>query len=209
MKRSALLAAVGFLVVFPAMAFAQADSLDTWIDANFDGMPDTSPEALTVGVPDSFAIYVDLTGFPVANWTNFLYYFSIGPLGAPDISTNWFADTASVRYEVSGGSIFPLDNFSQPFLLGIGGSGFSQAVVNGPLKLAVVTVTPVRTSTVGGACITPIVDPYNPYYVFVQWGNGPDFGTFQNGVVDSSCFTIGAASAATPMSWGKVKGLYR
>jgi hypothetical protein len=209
MKRSALVAAICFLVAFPAMALAQADNLDTWIDADFDGTPDTSVEMLTVGVMDSFAVWVDLTGFPVANWTNFLYFFSIGPYGAADSSTNWFSNIVDVRYEISGGAFFPVDDFSAPFLLGLGGSGFNQPVVNGPLRIAVVTVTPIRASAVGGACVRPIVDPYNPYYVFVQFGNGPDFGTFQNGDVDSTCFTIEGGNAADQTSWGRLKGLYK
>jgi hypothetical protein len=163
----------------------------------------------TVGVMDSFAIYIDPTGFPVPTWTNFLYFFPIGPYGAADSSMNWFSNIVNVRYDVPGGSIFPVDDFSRPFLLGLGGSGFSQSAETGPFRLAVVTVTPIRSTAVGGACIAPLVDPYNPYYVFVQLGNTVNYGTFQDGDVDSSCVTIEGGNAADQTSWGRLKGLYK
>jgi len=200
------------LVALPGLAAAQVSDLDTWIDTDFDGLPDGAPSTMAVGAIDSFAIYVDPTGFPLSTWTNFLYYFQLGPAGT-DTSTNFFDnDTAdvSVRFVISGGSLYPEDNFSSPYAFGLGGNGFNNSTTGGSFLLAVVGVRAIRVANPTAACIAPLVDPYNPTYTFCQFGNTSSFGTFETGTVTSGCFTVtGGPSAAEPISWGKVKGLFR
>lgn len=212
MRRSVLFSML-CLLALPVVGAAQVQDLDTWIDTDFDGLPDGTHSTTQVGAIDSFAVYVDPTGFPVATWTNFLYYFQVGPVGT-DTTTNFFdSDTAdvSVRYVVSGGSFFPEDNFSAPYSFGIGGNGFNVAATGGPQALAVISVRAIRaTSSPGAACIIPIVDLYNPTYQFCQLGNGANYGVFTAGTITNGCFSIlTTPSAVEQTSWGQVKGLFK
>lgn len=213
MTRSVVFFMLCALLALPVLGVAQVQDLDTWIDTDFDGLPDVTHSTTQVNTIDSFAVYVDPTGFPVGTWTNFLYYFQLGPVGT-DTTTNFFdSDTAdvSVRYVVSGGSFFPEDNFSAPYSFGIGGNGFNVSTAGGPTLLAVISVRAIRaTSSPGAACVIPIVDLYNPTYQFCQLGNGANYGVFASGTITSGCFSIlTTPSAAEATSWGKVKGLFR
>lgn len=216
MRRSVVFCTLCLLLALPVASVAQVTDLDTWIDGDFDGLPDAGPStatAMQLGSVDSFAIYVDLAGFPTATWTNFLYYFQLGPAGA-DSSTNlWDNDTADVfvRYGVAGGSFFPEDNFTAAYTFGIGGSGFNLSTAGGASLLAVVSVRPIRpTSSRGAACIIPIVDPASPTYTFCQFTSGANYGLFNTGTVTSGCFSILTNPSATEAtSWGQVKGLFR
>ncbi|MFN0150425.1 MAG: hypothetical protein ACKVU1_06905 [bacterium] len=217
MRRSIIFCTMCLLVALPVLALAQATDLDTWIDTDFDGLPDAGPStapAMVVNTVDSFAIYVDLTGFPVTNWTNFLYYWQLGPVNNVDESTNfWSNDTADVfvRYAVAGGSIFPEDNFTAPYTYGIGGSGFNVPTTGGASLLAVVSVKGViPTSTRGAACIIPRIFEQDGNTNYCTFGAGANYGLFQAGVVTSGCFSILTVPSATEAaSWGKVKGLFR
>jgi hypothetical protein len=215
MRRSILLS-IALLAMLPATALAQVgyDSLDTWIDTDFDGLPANTPQNLSVGVPDSFDIWVDLTGFPAATWTNFLYSFSLGP--GPDSTTNFFArDTGSVvvNYNAEGMpgiTFFAENNFDSDFIIQIGGFGAAQNVVEGPFKLATVTVLPIRNGLPFDACITPRIATDNPSYLessFVSASS--DYGTFYNGSRTAGCYTITGGNATNATSWGRLKALYQ
>lgn len=207
--RRLVLILTALFVMSPALALAQVNDLDTWIDTDFDGLPANTAQDLAVGVRDSFDIYVDLTGFPAATWTNFLYSFSIGP--GPDSTTNWFdKDSIMVNYNFTGISTFPINNFEQPYIIQLGGTGSAQTGgISGPYRLATVTVKPILAAAAGSACITPRIASDNPSYLITQFGNVSDYGTFDNGTRTPGCYTITGASAADATSWGKLKGLYK
>jgi len=193
---------LALICVTPDASRAQVTNLDTWIDGDFDGLPDSGPSAWEINTIDSFAIYVDLTGFPTATWTNFLYFFQLGPVNNVDETTNfWDNDTADVfvRYDFGGGSFFPEDNFQHPYIYGIGGSGFNKAVTAGPERFAVVRLRSIRTtSSPGAACIIPVIDQST--YTFCQFGNGANYGLFEAGSVTPGCFTIQSTPPSPPLA---------
>jgi len=107
---------------------------------------------VTVGV------WIDAQSF---SWTNFLAY------------VEWSGDCisyVSASYVISGGSNFPIDNFSHPRGIGFGGSGYSQGGIDLIGNVTLHINTPVA------CCVTPIIDVYN--YVFSQLGAGSAYMLF-------------------------------
>jgi hypothetical protein len=78
----------------------------------------------------------------------------------------------SASYVISGGSNFPIDNFSHPSAIGFGGSGFNRG---GVVQVGNATF---HVNVPTACCITPIIDQYNPYYVFSQLGAGSAYMLF-------------------------------
>jgi hypothetical protein len=132
-----------------------------WTDGNGDGLPDGGPAI--VAAPSSnvtVGVWIDAQSF---TWTNFLAYIE------------WSGQCisyVSASYVISGGSNFPIDNFSHPFGIGFGGSGFTQGGVDQVGNAVLHINTPVA------CCVTPIIDVYNPYYVFSQLGAGSAYQLF-------------------------------
>ena len=131
-----------------------------WTDGNGDGLPDgtlfTAPPSTNVTV----GVWIDAQSF---NWTNFLAYIE------------WSGDCisyVSAQYVVGGVAQFPIDDFSHPRAIGFGGSGGNGSGVThiGNMTLHI--------NTAVACCVTPIIDIYNPYYVFSQLGAGSAYMLF-------------------------------
>jgi hypothetical protein len=198
MTRHVALLSVMLVLLSAPLAQAQFRDLDTWLDVDGDGLPDTGSQDATIGVPVTFDIWWD--GKNYAQWTNFLYTFSLGP--GPDSSSNYFDnDTAEVdvAYWISGGSIFQENNFESPYLFQIG--GFSFADLSGVQRVASVSLTPIRASAPVAACVVPIVDPY-AYPPTSALGTGFQWGAFDQGEVSGTCYTIDQVPQACCFSDG-------
>ena len=150
-------------VALSVMAFcASADAGQIWTDGNGDGLPDAgsppNPQVPSTNV--TVGIWIDAQSF---SWTNFLAY------------VEWSGDCisyVSASYVISGGSNFQIDDFSHPRGVGFGGSGYTQGGVDhiGNVTLHINSPIP--------CCVTPIIDVYNPYYVFSQLGAGSAYMLF-------------------------------
>lgn len=156
-----------------------------WTDGNGDGLPDASPLTTAPGLTITVGIWVDSQSFA---WTNFLAYVA----WAPECVTY-----LSGQYVVTGLTQFPIDDFSHPSGVGFGGQGASPAI-SGVTHIANATL---EVNAPVGCCITPIVDIYNPFYVFSQLGAGSDYLLFTSNpgscLFDSTstgacCFSDGA-----------------
>ena len=131
-----------------------------WTDGNGDGLPDSGPLPATPSTNVTIGVWIDAQSF---NWTNYLTYV--------EWTANCFS-YISASYVITGGSNFPIDNFSHPRAIGFGGSGFNEGGVdhigNYVLHLNLPT----------SCCVSPIIDIYNPYYVFSQLGAGSSYMLF-------------------------------
>jgi hypothetical protein len=142
------------------MAFCSAASAgQIWTDGNGDGLPDTEPIAATPSTNVTFGVWLDAQAF---TFTNYLAYIEW---------TGQCISYVSATYVITGGSNFPIDNFSHPRGLGFGGSGFNRG---GVVHIGNFTV---HINSVN-CCVAPIIDIYNPYYVFSQLGAGSAYMLF-------------------------------
>jgi hypothetical protein len=147
------------------MAFCGAASAgQIWTDGNGDGLPDTEPLAATPSTNVTVGVWIDAQSF---NWTNYLAY------------VEWASclSYVSAQYVITGGSNFPFDNFScadkgVSSCFGFGGSGFNEGGVD---HIGNITFH-VETSV--SCCVMPIIDIYNPDYVFSQLGAGSSYMLF-------------------------------
>ena len=146
-----------------------------WTDGDFDGLPDNTPRIAALGDTVAADLWIDAGSF---SWTNYLAY------------VEWpgacFGFT-SAEYAITGGSNFPIDDFSHPNGIGFGGSGFNEGGVDRIGRFYLRTLSPL------GCCVTPIIDPKNPYYVFSQLGSGSDYRLFADN--PGSCWSIGLRGA--------------
>lgn len=174
-----------------------------WLDTNGDGLP--GPNQLVL--PNSMVsvdIWFDTGDF---EWTAFQAWLRFGT----ELGNLCFSrDTSEVEivYHVPIGLPFPPDNFSSPYGFGIAGSDVPPT--SGVTRIATVTTRILRSSPDFSCCMSPIVDPDDPYYVFcvVQRYQPSAYGLFCAGTVDSVCYgTISTANEQA--SWGRVKGLFR
>jgi hypothetical protein len=158
MRHAIRIAAATFMVL-ASCALAGAGQI--WTDGNGDGLPDGGT---SIVIPPSsnvtVGVWIDAQSF---SWTNFLAYV--------EWSGNCFS-YVSASYVISGGSNFPIDNFSHPSGIGFGGSGYAQGGVDQIGNLTLHVNTPLS------CCVTPIIDVYNPYYVFSQLGAGSAYMLF-------------------------------
>jgi hypothetical protein len=193
MKRLATVLSAVLLILSVSFAQAQFRDLDTWLDSNGDGLPDAGAQDATIGVPVTFDIWWD--GKSYAQWTNWLYTFSLGP--GPDSSSNYFGHDETevdIVYWISGGTIFPENDFDSPYLFQIG--GFNFADLSGVQRVATVSLTPIRTSLPGAACVVPIVVPSPPSYLYTFLGRTSTYGKFDQGQVNGTCYSIYQAPEA-------------
>jgi hypothetical protein len=172
-----------------------------WTDGDGDGLPDGGPTVpqlpstnVTVGV------WIDAQSF---SWTNFLAYIE------------WSGDCisyVSASYVISGGSNFPIDNFSHPRGIGFGGSGYAQGGVDHIGNVTLHLNAPVS------CCVTPIIDVYNPYYVFSQLGAGSAYMLFSTNPgscndggpqVGACCFPDGSCVVLPASECAAQGGIYR
>jgi hypothetical protein len=139
---------------------APAGAGQIWTDGNGDGLPDGSPPAAPPSTNVTIGVWIDAQSF---SWTNFLAYIEW---------TGQCISYVSASYVISGGSNFPIDNFSHPRGIGFGGSGYAQGGVDHIGNMTLHIDSPVS------CCVTPIIDQYNPYYVFSQLGAGSAYMLF-------------------------------
>jgi hypothetical protein len=149
-------------IALTALAFGDiAQAGQIWTDGNGDGLPD--PGQGLPGSPSTnvtIGVWIDAQSF---TWTNFLAYIE------------WSGQCisyVSASYVISGGSNFPIDNFSHPRGIGFGGSGYAQGGIDHIGNVTLHINTPVS------CCVSPIIDVYNPYYVFSQLGAGSAYMLF-------------------------------
>jgi hypothetical protein len=130
-----------------------------WTDGNGDGLPDSGTLLAAPSTNVTVGVWIDAQSF---NWTNFLAYveWPAGCFTYVSASYAWIDPN------------FPIDDFSHPNGVGFGGSGYNQGGVDliGWVTLHVESLAP--------CCVTPIIDPYNPYYVFSQLGAGSAYMLF-------------------------------
>lgn len=153
-----------FLTVAIAAALlawcCSANAGQIWTDGDGDGFPDGGPINVAPNTNVTVGLWLDSQGF---TWTNYLAY------------VEWNCNCISylsASYVVTGGSNFPLDDFSHPCGLGFGGSGFNRSGVSHVGNMSLRVNTPVN------CCVTPIIDIYNPFYVFSQLGAGSAYFLF-------------------------------
>jgi hypothetical protein len=160
--------------------FNVAQAGQIWTDGNGDGLPDGAQSPI---VPPStnvtLGVWIDAQSF---TWTNFLAYIE------------WSGDCisyVSAQYVIGGVAAFPIDNFSHPRGIGFGGSGGNESGVDHIGNVTLHINTPVV------CCVTPIIDVYNPYYVFSQLGAGSAYMLFssnpgtcynEEGLTGACCF---------------------
>jgi hypothetical protein len=180
---------------------APAGAGQIWTDGNGDGLPDGSPPAAPPSTNVTIGVWIDAQSF---SWTNFLAYIEW---------TGQCISYVSASYVISGGSNFPIDNFSHPRGIGFGGSGYAQGGVDHIGNMTLHIDSPVS------CCVTPIIDQYNPYYVFSQLGAGSAYMLFSTnpgtcygcvGCNDGACcFPDGSCVVVTPAECAAQGGLYR
>jgi hypothetical protein len=131
-----------------------------WTDGNGDGLADDSTILAAPSTNVTVGVWFDAQSFV---FTNFLAY------------VEWSGDCisyVSASYVITGGANFPIDNFSHPRAIGFGGSGFNRGGVAHAGNIVLHINTPVS------CCVTPIIDVYNPFYVFSQLGAGSAYQLF-------------------------------
>jgi hypothetical protein len=149
--------------------FGTAHAGQIWTDQNGDGLPDGGDLVLVAPSTNvTVGVWIDAQSFA---WTNFLAYIEWSGLCISYVSAS---------YVISGGSNFPIDDFSHPRGVGFGGSGYSQGGID---HIGNVTL---HISSPLGCCVTPIIDVYNPYYVFSQLGAGSAYMIFSTN--PGSCY---------------------
>jgi hypothetical protein len=140
-----------------------------WTDVNADGLPDPStPYAVGPGSTLTFGLWFDAQSFVA---TNYLLY------------VEWTPGSASFErgtYLVYDCGQTPIDDFSHPNGVGFGAT---ECPVSGVEHLVDFTL---RIDNPVACCVTPIIDPYNPYYVFSQLGAGSAYMLFTSN--PGTCF---------------------
>lgn len=131
-----------------------------WTDGNGDGLPDGGPFMVSSNTIVTVGVWVDAQSF---TWTNYLAYVEWTPGCLTYLGAN---------YVVSGGSNFPIDDFSNPNAVGFGGNGFTQGGVDQIGNIILEVNLPVD------CCVTPIIDIDNPFYTFSQLGAGSAYQLF-------------------------------
>ena len=175
-------------VIFALVALCDsAIAGQIWTDGNGDGLPDSGPIVASPNSDVTFGVWIDAQSF---NWTNFLAYveWSSGCMSY-----------VSASYVISGGSNFPVDDFSHPRAVGFGAIGYTESGVD---HIGNVTM---HIDTFVSCCVSPIVDVYNPYYVFSQLGAGASYMLFSSN--PGTCYDDGELPGACCFSDGSCQDL--
>jgi len=191
MKKFLTIALAAALALCCSSAFAG----QVWTDGNGDGLPDGGPFVVAPNTSVTVGVWVDAQSF---SWTNFLVYV--------EYNRNC-ATFQNATYVISGGSNFPIDNFSNPNAIGFSGQGYAQGGVDHIGNVGFQINSPVA------CCITPIIDLYNPYYTFCQLGTQSGYQLFTTSsetcygdlqpptgaccFLDGTCAILTAADCAT------------
>jgi hypothetical protein len=179
---------VSLMIAMTAL-YGAASAGQIWTDGNGDGLPDENWTPAPPSTNVTIGVWIDAQSFA---WTNFLAY------------VEWIGDCSyvSASYVISGGSNLPIDNFSHPRGVGFSGFGYTQGGVD-----QIGTVTLHINSALVGCCVLPIIDIYNPYYVFSQLAAGSSYmifvtnpATCYNGdmpAIGACCFCDGSCQVLT------------
>lgn len=120
-----------------------------WTDADGDGLPDTSTPSVAVDSSVTLDVWIDSEGF---EWSDFSVFI--------ELSSGLAYDSAS--FVITGGSNYPIDDFSNPQAIGFAGSSYD---TGGVTLIGTITATITAGDTV---CASPIIDENNPYETFSQ-----------------------------------------
>jgi hypothetical protein len=146
----------------------------------------------------TIGIWIDSQSFV---WTNFLCY------------VEWTGDCmsyVSAEYVITGGNNFPMISDQPPSW---GGNGYNESGVDHIGNVTLHINTPVT------CCVAPIIDIYNPYYVFSQLGNGSAYFLFSTNpgtcfgtpppVSGACCFTDGSCQEIDASTCASAGGVYQ
>ena len=147
-----------------------------WTDGNGDGLPDSGPIPATPGTNVTVGIWIDAQSF---TWTAYLAY----------VEWTGCMSYVSAQYVITGGNNFP---WTEDLPVAFGGSGFNEGGIDyvGNLTL--------RVGTMGNCCVTPVIDIYNPYYVFSHLLNGSSYMLFTSN--PGTCWDTDTTPTGVPSS---------
>jgi len=150
----------GALIVAATLALAgRAGAGQVWTDGDGDGLPENGPLPTSASTNVTVGVWIDAQSF---NWTNFLVYVE---------HNNDCLTYVSASYVISG-TVFPIDDDSNPNAIGFGASGFSQGGIDQIGNITYHIDVPI------GCCVTPIIDIYNPYDTVSLLGNAQAYMLF-------------------------------
>jgi hypothetical protein len=161
-----------------------------WADGDGDGLPDPADRPLLAERSSLVAVdvWIDSQSF---TWTNFQVWVERGEA---------LGFVAGV-YHLAGGSPFPIDDFTRPNWIGIGGFGFFR---HGVSRLATLTFHLYGAGRTGVSFLTNVSDPSE---TFSTLGTPTSYFLFDR-AVGTTWVSVG--STGPDMSdWGLIKALYR
>jgi hypothetical protein len=174
------------VALLPAANVGLASAASIWTDHDGDGLADQGRFLSSDGATVTVDVWIDAGGF---QWTNYLVYLE------------WSSrclSYESAEYVIAGGNNFPIDTFTRPSSVAVGGWGYSES---GADLVARVSLQMERGV---GCCVSPVVDVYDSYGAFSALGAGAAYALFDE--ASGSCFETGENQRAS--SWGGVKSLY-
>ena len=192
---------LAILLVFLSIAHNEpTGAAQIWTDGDGDGLPDIGPISVKPNASITVGVWIDAESF---GWTNYLAYVGWTPS---------CIEYDGATYVISGGSNFPIDDFSHPSGIGFGGSGYDQGGIDHIGNISFTVLAPVA------CCVTPIINPNNPYYVFSQLGAGTAYTLFSTStptcygegpLPGACCFVDGSCSMQTPQACAAGGGAYQ
>jgi hypothetical protein len=166
---------------------APARAATLWLDSDGDGLPQQGGLlAVSNGADLTLDVWINSGSF---QWTNYLIF----------VQWDGCMDVSDPEYVISGGTNFPIDNFSLSSAIGFGGFGYTE---HGSDLVARVSV---RVSSPSGCCVKPITEVDEETLAFSQLTYGDTYRLFDD--TDGLCFE--SLDSRRDKTWGGVKGLYK
>ncbi len=169
---------------------AGASAGQIWTDGNGDGLP------------DAVSFYGDLpsTNVSVDVWIDTQSYAFTYFQGWIERQPGCMTFVGG-SYDISGGTNVPIDTFTHPARVGLGGTGYQDR--HGVILLGRLTY---HLESISSCCVVPIIDLGNPPYSIL--GNNPQ-GTYLTLKSYSGSCWENDGDATERKSWGAIKGIYR
>ena len=183
MRRMITILFILAVAMLPAAAFAG----QIWTDGNGDGLQDSGKFIAPPSTNVTVGVYIDTQSF------NFSY-FQGWIQRAPCLSF------VSGTYVISGGTNFPIDNFTHPQRTGLAGSGYPNR--HGIIFLGNLVF---HVETPLNCCVVPSIDGGDAPYSIL--GNNATGGYQFFTSAFGTCFEF--VNSTEPTSWGNIKGLYQ